>query len=264
MMGTTTDHDTATVTMPVIWLWLLRAGGAVLGCGAAFATAPLANWLLELTGSAPAPLRLAAQLPTAWAVPVLTLLGAATGTWLASTARRESPVVTVHHDHIAIYQDGTALHLRRDRTGAVFTDGRDLVVLDHDTGELVRVRATDLPTGRLREAFERFDYPWRGTTDPHEGEFTRWVDGTPDLDAATHTLLRARHRALTDKKTGGGGRPGRAPREEDRRPGQGRGTAVSPARTRIVVTGGGPARQPPHVMHVTLNRAEVLGSSRKG
>ncbi|MEU4766182.1 hypothetical protein AB0H12_23280 [Actinosynnema sp. NPDC023794] len=196
-MGTTTDHHTATITMPATWLWLLR-----LGCAAAFATAPLANWLLDLTGSAPAPLRLAAQLPTAWAVPVLTLLGAATGTWLAATARRESPVVTVRRDHIAVHHDYTALHVPRDRTNAVFTDGRDLVVLDHDAGELARVRATDLPTGALLEAFERFGYPWRGTTDPHETEFTRWIDGTPDLDPATHTLLRTRHRALADKKAG--------------------------------------------------------------
>ncbi|ONI86663.1 hypothetical protein ALI22I_23815 [Saccharothrix sp. ALI-22-I] len=201
-MGTTTDHDAVTVRMSAIWLWLLRAGGTALGCGAAFATAPLANWLLELTGSAPAPLRIAAQLPTAWAVPVLTLLGAATGTWLASTALRQSPVVTVHRDHIAVHEDGSALHLRRDRTGAVFTDGRDLVVLDHDTDELARVRATDLPTGGLREAFVRFGYPWRGTADPHEAQFTRWVDGTPDLDEAAHTLLRVRHRALVDKKAG--------------------------------------------------------------
>lgn len=202
MTGTTTDHHTATVRMPTTWLWLLRLGGAALGCAAAFGTPPLANWLLDLTGSAPAPLRIAAQLPTTWAVPVLTLLGAATGTWLAATARRESPVVTVHRDHIAVHHDDTALHLRRDRTTAVFTDGRDLVVLDHDGGEIARVQATDLPTRGLREAFERFDYPWRGTTDPHEADFTRWIDGTPDLDPATHTLLRTRHRALADKKPG--------------------------------------------------------------
>lgn len=201
-MGTTTDHDAVTVRMPTTWLWLLRLGGAALGCGAAFGTAPLANWLLDLTGSAPAPLRLAAQLPTSWALPVLTLLGAAAGTWLAATARKETPVVTVHRDHLAVHENGTALHLRHDQTAAVFTDGRDLVVLDHDTSELARVRATDLPTRGLREAFERFGYPWRGTTDPHEAEFTPWVDGTPDLDAAAHALLRTRHRALADKKAG--------------------------------------------------------------
>ena len=202
MMGTPTDHDAVTVTMPAAWLWLLRLGGAAVGFGLAFGFAPLANWLLDLTGWAPAPLRLAARLPTAWAVPVLVLLGAAAGTWLAASAKKESPVVTVHRDHIAVKGNSGALHLRRDQTGTLFTDGRDLVVLDHDAGELARIRATDLPTARLQEAFERFGYPWHGTTDPHEAEFTPWVDGTPDLDGEAHTLLRARQRALADKKAG--------------------------------------------------------------
>nr|WP_199433323.1 hypothetical protein [Qaidamihabitans albus] len=52
-MGTRTDDDTVTVTMPVRWLWLLRIGGAALGFGAGFGVAPLANWLVDLTGSAP-------------------------------------------------------------------------------------------------------------------------------------------------------------------------------------------------------------------
>jgi hypothetical protein len=142
--------------MPVVWLWLIRIGGAVLGCGAGFGVAPLVSWLMDLTGSAPGPLRLAAQLPTAWAVPVLTVVGAVAGVWVASIARKESPVVTVDGDHIAVHEGGSGLHLRRDRVGVVFTDGRDLVVLDHGEGD--------------------------GTVDPREAEFVRWVDGSPDLD----------------------------------------------------------------------------------
>ncbi|MFF5210576.1 hypothetical protein [Streptosporangium sp. NPDC000396] len=201
-MGTTTDERAATVGMPAVWLWLIRIGGAVLGFGAGFAVAPLVRWLLDLTGSAPGPLRLAAQLPTVWAVPVLTVVGAGAGVWLASLARRQSPVVTVDGDHVAVHEGDFGLHLRCDRVGAVFTDGRDLVVLDHSEGELARVRATDLPTERLREVFERFGYPWCGTADPREAEFARWVDGTPDLDEPTHALLRARKRALADKQVG--------------------------------------------------------------
>ncbi len=133
---------------------------------------------------------------------MLTVAGAVAGMWLASVARGESPAVTVHRDHIGIDEGGAGLHLRRDRVGAVFTDGRDLVVLDHGGGELTRARAIDLPATRLREAFERFAYPWRGTSDPHEADFARWVDGSPDLDESTHALLRTRKRALADKQSG--------------------------------------------------------------
>jgi hypothetical protein len=191
-----------TVRMPAIWLWLIRVGGAVLGCALGFVVGPFVRWLMGLIGEAPGPLWLAAQLPTVWAVPALTVAGTVAGAWVAMQARRQSPVVTVDRDHVLL-QDGTfACQLGRERVGAVFTDGRELVVLDDAAGELARIRAADLPTGRLRGAFERFGYPWRGTADPREAEFVRWVDGTPDLEPAIHALLRARKRAIDDKLPG--------------------------------------------------------------
>jgi hypothetical protein len=196
------ETGAVTVGMPEGWLRLLRVGCGLLGFGAGFAVDPLAEWLLDSVGSAPMPLRLAAQLPTPWAVLVLTAVGVGVGIWLAHGARRDSPVVIVGNEHVVVDQAGSGLHVPRGRVEAVFTDGRDLVVLDHDRGELVRVRATDLPTGELQAAFERFDYPWCGTTDPRDAGFVRWVDGAPDLDGAAHVLLRARKRALADGKPG--------------------------------------------------------------
>ncbi|MET7302995.1 hypothetical protein [Embleya sp. NPDC005575] len=202
-MGSPAAHEQAvTIRMPSVWLWLIGVGTTLLGLGAGFAVAPFVDLLIDLVGSAPGPLRTAARLPTHWAVPTTTVLGAGLGAWMVMDARRESPVVTVAEDHVAIHRDGSGLHVGRDRIGAVFTDGRDLVALDPSETELARVHASDLPTAHLRDAFARFDYPWRGTTDPRETEFTTWVDGTPDLDEAAHTLLRARKRALTDKRAG--------------------------------------------------------------
>ncbi len=201
-METTANSDAVTVRLPETWLWLVRIGGAALGFGAGFGVAPLVSWLLDLVGGAPGPLRLAAQLPTVWAVPLLTLVGAAAGAWAAAAWRKESPVVTVAGDHITVHEHGSGLHLDHERIGEVFTDGRDLVVLDADGGELTRVKADELSTGRLRAAFEKFDLPWRGTADPREAEFVRWVDRSPDLDEPVHALLRARKRAMADKRSG--------------------------------------------------------------
>ncbi|MFI1384153.1 hypothetical protein [Embleya sp. NPDC020886] len=202
MGNTTADDRTVTVRMPSVWLWLIGVGATLLGLGAGFAVAPFVDWLIDLVGSAPGPLRLAAKLPTRWAVPIGTVLGAGLGAWAAVAARQESPVLTVAADHLAIHRDGSGLHIPRDRIATIFTDGRDLVALDPNKSELARVRASDLPTGHLRDAFARFDYPWRGSTDPREAEFSVWIDGTTDLDEAAHTLLRARKRALTDKRAG--------------------------------------------------------------
>jgi hypothetical protein len=201
-METTADSEAVTVRLPETWLWLVRISGAALGFGAGFGVAPLVSWLLDLVGGAPGPLRLAAMIPTVWAVPLLTLVGAAAGIWVAAAWRKESPVVTVARDHITVHERGSGLHLSRDRVGAAFTDGRDLVVLDNDGGELTRMKAEELLTGRLRAAFERFDHPWRATADPREADFVRWVDRSPDLDEPVHALLRARRRAMADKRSG--------------------------------------------------------------
>ncbi len=111
-------------------------------------------------------------------------------------------MVTVAEDRIVVDENGSGLHVGREHVAAVFSDGRDLVVLDRAERELARVRATDLPSRELGTALERFGYPWRGTADPRGAEFVRWVDGAPDLDEPAHALLRARKRALADKRSG--------------------------------------------------------------
>ena len=200
-MGATTDQA-VTIRMSEGWLWLIRLGGGALGCAVGFGAGPVLEWLLESFGAAPGPLRIVAGLPPAVAVPVLTAVGLGIGVWVAMVARKESPQVTVDGDHISLLENGSSQHVRRDRVGSVFTDGRDLVVLAGDSGEVARVSARDLSTKALGEALERFGYPWRGTTDPHEPQFTAWSDGTPDLDDTAHRLFRERRNALTDKRTG--------------------------------------------------------------
>lgn len=199
---TTVPEPSVTVRMSEGWPWLFRLGCPVAGFGLGFLVAPAVGWLLDIAGSAPGPLRVLAQLSTGWAVLVTTLLGVAAGLWLAHAARKESLSVTVTRSHVELSQAGDDHYLAGDRIGAVFRDGNDLVLLDARTAELARKKASDLSWTRLRGAFERFDYPWRGSTDPHDSEFRRWVDGHPDLKASAHDILRTRTRALRDGKLG--------------------------------------------------------------
>ncbi|MGH3913378.1 MAG: YqeB family protein, partial [Pseudonocardiaceae bacterium] len=120
------------VSMPVGYLWLLRLGCPLVGFGLGFAIGPFVRWVAigpfvrwvsSILQSAPAPLRLAAEIPTPWLVPILTVIGIGAGYWLAQHAER-------------------------------------------------------------------------GTHDPHEADYRRWIDGHPDLDHPTNALLRARRKAL--------------------------------------------------------------------
>ncbi|GAA4621150.1 YqeB family protein [Saccharopolyspora hordei] len=183
-------------------LWALGLGCGALGLGLGFLVKPLVHGIIGLVGDAPGPLRLAAALPTAWAVPVLTAVGLAAGAWLAAEAKRDALELVVDHDGVHLEQARAERYLRREDVAAVFLDGRDLVFLDATTRQLARHRASDLPAQQVRAAFERCGYPWAGTADPHEGEFRTWVDGHPDLDDEAHGLLRSRARALTDEQLG--------------------------------------------------------------
>lgn len=195
-----TVPEAVTIRMSEATGWTLALACTAVGAAIGLGVAPLVGWLLSTVADAPVPLRLLATLPTPWAVLVTAVLGAGVGIWLAGVARKEALTVSLDDRHVELLQDGRSRYVGRDDVEAVFRDGKDLVFLDARTAELARAKASDLPADRLRAAFERFGYPWRGNCDPHEGEFRRWVDGHPALAADVHGLLRARGRALRAKE----------------------------------------------------------------
>ena len=191
-----------TVRLPGAWLWGVVLVGAGLGIGAAFAVGPVADWMIRLFDGVPGPLKLVAALPLVWSLPVLTLVGALAGAWVAGIWHAENPVVEVGPDSVVVHDGGGGRHVERARLAEVFTDGHDLVLRGSDGREYVRTRVDSGLAGRLRSACERHGYPWCGTVDPHESAYTVWVDGTPALDESTHALLRKRRRAIADGRTG--------------------------------------------------------------
>lgn len=196
------EGDAVTVRLPQSWQWAMILAGAALGAGAAFAVGPLADWMMSLFDGAPGPLKLAAALPLVWAVPVLGVVGGGVGLLLAATWQGENPVVEVGADSVVVHDATGSRHVERARIAQVFTDGRELVIRDEDGREHIRTRVDSGLAGRLRSAFEQHGYAWRGTADPHEAEYTAWVDNAPALDERTHALLRTRQRALADDRIG--------------------------------------------------------------
>jgi hypothetical protein len=198
-----TGHaPSVTVRLPETWLWAVILTGAALGLGAAFALGPLAGRMLGRFDVTPGPLRPAAALPLPWAVPVLTLCGGAAGAWVADSWRKENPVVEVGAGGAVVHDAAGGRHVDRAGIAEVFTDGRELVLRDADGHEHVRTRVESALAGRLRCAFEQQGYPWRGTVDPYEADYTVRVDNGPGLDERAHALLRTRQRALADDRTG--------------------------------------------------------------
>lgn len=172
--------------------------GVLLG----FAGGPLLRWLADLLESTPigAPgwLELLGDLPQGWSLVVLTGLGLVVGIILALYTVHEALSLRVFGDHLESEADGREGWTERATTTDVFRDNATLVLLQRDAAPVRLPGADDLREGDLRAAFERHDWPWRGT-DPHAGEYERWVDGRPGFTADEHTLLRRRHDAGKDE-----------------------------------------------------------------
>ena len=90
--------------------------------------------------------------------------------------------------------------INRSAVATVFLDGKHLVLLGPDTGELAREK-TDQPVSKLAEAFTRHGYPWRADGDPQADAFRLWSSTSPGLPAGAGALLSIRARALKDDKT---------------------------------------------------------------
>ena len=190
-----------TVRLPAVWSWALPVVGGAVMFGLGFLVKPLFGWVTTLFESAPAPLRIAAMLPTGWAVFVLTLVGVLGGAWLAAQWRAGSLALTVEATGVRLSQEGRDRFVAATELASALRDGKDLVLLNADGAELSRNQADDLSTAQVRRALETLGCRWVDGS-PIDHEFEPWVDGHPNLPGSLNELLRLRSGALTDGQAG--------------------------------------------------------------
>ncbi|MET8689590.1 hypothetical protein ABZV77_35845 [Streptomyces sp. NPDC004732] len=179
-------------------LLLLLVGTPLVGLLLGLAVPRLARWA---SGSPVLPWRDGIQflgrLDAPWQVGLFVAAGFVAGVLLVLMAVSEDMRLKLTDEQVHVGQDGRSRTFERADVSAVFLDGRQLVLLGTDSGELVR----GVPAPRaaaLAEAFRAHGYPFRDA-DPHASLFHRWIPGTPDLPAEVHALLAARRAALGRK-----------------------------------------------------------------
>jgi hypothetical protein len=175
--------------------------GGIAGFGLGFLVRPAFAWVTAQFDSAPGPLRIAAMLPTGWAVLALAIVGAVGGGWLAAEWRAGSLVLTVDETGVRLSQDGRDRFVSAADLASALRDGPDLVLLDGNGGELSRNRVDDLSTSKVREALGAIGCRWIEDS-PIDKEFQPWVDGHPDLPKQLNKLLRVRSGAIADGQSG--------------------------------------------------------------
>ncbi|MEU6665971.1 hypothetical protein [Streptomyces sp. NPDC046727] len=164
------------------------------GAGVGWVVTLLADWLVSLP-SAPlkGPIEFVASLPAS--APVAA--GAVAGLLLGLVAQHEQLTIRLADDRVVLVRKGREQEFSYDAIAAVFLDGKQLVLLGHEGGELAR-QACDLDVRRVAAAFAEHGCAWLDA-DPHKNEFRRWVPDTPGLPEGANAILKARQESLDAK-----------------------------------------------------------------
>ncbi len=169
----------------------------------------LAGWLLKLLANWSAswpwvpwegPVKIINGAPEPAATLVSLAIGAVVGTVVVFLAEYGYVTVTIENDQIKLARGESSQTVPRASVGAVFADGKRLVVLG-GRGEELAVEAknegADLPTiAQLAEGFQAHGYPWMPGGDPYRAEYKRWVEDMPNLPPGANALFKARATAL--------------------------------------------------------------------
>jgi hypothetical protein len=176
---------------------LVWVGFPLIGAAAGWLLKSLAEWATSLPWVPfQGPLELVASVPDPQATIGSLALGVAGGLVVAVLAEQDYVRVTVEDDQLTVTRGGSSRRVPRASVEAVFLDGKQLVLLGHETDEVVR-EGGDLPDAeRLQAAFRAHGYPWVPGGDPHKDEYRRGVEDLPELPAGADAVLKARARAL--------------------------------------------------------------------
>ncbi|MET7293366.1 hypothetical protein ABZS79_14735 [Streptomyces griseoloalbus] len=166
----------------------------LVGASAGWLVDLLADWLVTLPS---APLRGPAEVVASMPALVLPAAGSVAGLALGLVAQHEQLMICLSDDRVVLTRKGREQEYPHDAIARVFRDGKQLVLLGHDGGELTR-QECDLDVGRVADAFTEHRYAW-ADADPHRDEFRRWFPDTPGLPEGANAILKARQESL-DKK----------------------------------------------------------------
>lgn len=165
-------------------------GGAVAG----WLVGLLADWLVTLPW---APMKGPARLITSIPAPALPGVGLVAGLAVGLVAQYEQLTVRLDDSHVTLTRKGRNQRFAREDIATFCRDGRQLVVLDTQGGELAR-HDCGLNFTRVADAVTAYGYTW-SDTDPYKDDFRLWVPDLPGLSQGANALLKARQKTLKDK-----------------------------------------------------------------
>lgn len=187
----------------VLWLStgdriFLAVVAPVVGGLVGFILPRIASWATTLTWIPfQGPFELVASWSGWWVQYVLMGVGILLGGAFVAFAFFEALRVVVAETGIRVTQDGETADVSRSEIATVFVDGKELVILDSTSRQVIRAPIEENPSA-VEQVFTSHGYSFVDG-DPYEKLYQRWVPGTPALPAETNAVMRAREKALEKK-----------------------------------------------------------------
>lgn len=177
---------------------VLIVGGILVGGLLGFAVPFVASWGASLTWIPfQGPLELIASWSQWWVRYVCIGVGILLGLALVAAAFYDTARVAVSEVQVRITEKGETVTVSRPQVGTVFVDGKELVLLDGASRQLVRVPSEE-KRDAIEAAFEERGYSV-APGDPYDDLYHLWVPESPGLAPEVNAVLKARDMALKKK-----------------------------------------------------------------
>ncbi|WP_319038492.1 YqeB family protein [Kribbella solani] len=150
------------------------------------------------------PLKLIAEWDSWWIVVICVVLGLLGGLLLAAIALEDILKVTITNQSVEFLKKQKTVKVPREKVSVAFLDGKEIVLQDSTSRELVREKHDELKSQakKIPAAFRAHGYAWSEAGDPHESAFRRWIEDDPELPPAVNAVLKVRARAFDDGDKG--------------------------------------------------------------
>lgn len=132
-----------------------------------------------------------------WVQYLTTGIGVALGAVFVAFAFHDSLRVVVSASGLRLTEEGRTTSVARADASTVFVDGKELVVLDAASRQVVRAPIEEKEPA-VERAFVEHGYSFV-EGDPYESLYQRWIPGSPTLPADVDAVMRAREMALQKK-----------------------------------------------------------------
>lgn len=177
---------------------VLIVGGILVGALLGFAVPFVASWGASLTWIPfQGPLELIASWSQWWVRYVCIGVGILLGLVLVAAAFYDTARVAVSETQVHITEKGETVTVTRSQVATAFVDGKELVLLDAASRQLVRVSSEE-KRDAIEVAFEQRGYQV-APGDPYDDLYYLWVPESPGLAPEVNAVLKARDMALKKK-----------------------------------------------------------------